>query len=159
MNSSDPPTKWIISSIAKPSVVSGALDACFFSSTFCGLWHKSILTSVVQTNQQHTWRKKGYGCPWLCSLRQILQCFAPEANPNLVYTTTKQLHLWGFYLLLPRRLWGEAGPARALRCSSILHFSGINSYGMYIKEPSRVSLDLMISTVCVSIGKSFSQSQ
>lgn len=58
-------------------------------------------------------RKREHGCLWLCSLGQILQCFTPGTNPNLIYTTAKQL----------KRLWAEDGPARALRCSSIPCFS------------------------------------
>ena len=157
--------KRIICSIAK--------ELCSLRSTWCllfvlrfsfrALWHKSAPASVGQSNEQHTWRKKGYGCPWLCSLCQILQCFAPGANPNLIYTTANQLHLWGCYYsaLLLRRLWAEAGPARASRCSSVPRSSGtsINNYRRYVKEPSMVSLAPRISVIGASIGKIFSQSQ
>lgn len=63
--------------------------------SFCALWHQSALTSVCQSNEQRTWRKKRDIRPCLSSLGLILQCFAPGANPNLIYTTAKQLHLWG----------------------------------------------------------------
>lgn len=157
--------KWIICSIAK--------EICSLRSTRCllfllhfsfhALCHKSGLTSVGQSNKQDTRSKKEYRSPWLCSLCQILQRFVPGANPNLIYTTAKQLHLQSQYysVLLPRRLWAEAGPARALRCSSIPCFSGanINNYRRYIKHASTVSLAPRISVISASIGKIFSQSQ
>lgn len=157
----------------KRIVCSIAKELCSLRSTWCllfllhfffrALWHKSALTSVGQSNEQHKWRKRGYGCPWLCSPGLILQCFAPGANPNLIYTTAKQPHLWDWHYsaLLPKRLWAEAGPARALRCSSVPHFSSasINNYRRYTKESSMVSLAPRISVISASIGNIFSQSQ
>lgn len=97
------------------SLLSGAPDPGFLSSTFHGLWHEPAQAKEGQSYKENMWKKKGKECPWLCSLCQILQCFAPGANPSPVCTTANQVHLWGWWdsALLWRRSWS------CKRCSSI----------------------------------------
>jgi len=148
-----------------------AKELCYLRSTWfllfllCfsvrALWRKSAAAWMGQSNEQHTWRKRGTDVPgsaiwvWLSIILHL------EEIP-ISFTPPQISCIYGADIaVLPKRPWAEDCPARALRCSNIPHFPGtsMNNYRRCIKEPSMVSLAPRISVLGASVGKIFSQSQ